>query len=240
MKKIFLLLASIPFLANAQENKKNEAGKKIYVGFSFSPDYAFRTLKNNDGSSSSDYVIKSRNDIEKGKFSFTTGFNLNLVLSKKIELQTGLLYSDRGYRSPKRVPDFAVQPSGAPTHIKSKASFNYIDVPLKLNFVSGKGSVKFIAGIGFAANLLFHNSEKAIYYYPDGNEKKYDVSEGYDYKKFNLSALVNSGVEYQLSKNISLRAEPTFRYGLLKIIDKPVTAKLWNIGLNMGVYLKLN
>jgi hypothetical protein len=33
--------------------------------------------------------------------------------------------------------------------------------------------------------------------------------------------------------------EPTFRYGLLKIIDQPVTAYLWSAGLNITCYYAL-
>lgn len=239
MKKLLILISAIPFFAYTQENKKAESNKKISVGFTFSPDYNYRALKNTDDSSYSDYIINFRNDIEKGKFSFTTGFNINLKIGRKLELQSGLLYSNKGYRSPKQVPVYAVQPSGAPSHIKSKASFHYIDVPLKLNFVSGKGNLKFIAGGGFAAGLLLKKADILTLYYPNGSEKELDQSDKFDYKKFNLTVLVSAGVEYPLRKNIFLRAEPTLRYGLLKIIDMPVTAKLWNIGLNMGVYCDL-
>jgi len=239
MKKLFLLIAAIPFLAHAQENKKKEAEKKIFIGFSFSPDYASRTLKNNDGSSSSNNVIDSRNKLEKGKLSFTTGFNLNIRVAKALEFQTGILYSNKGYRIPKQAADYPIQVPGQPTHFKSNTSFHYLDVPVKLNFITGKNRVKFIAGAGLAANILLSNSDIVILYYADGSEKETNQYVGVDYNNFNLSALISAGAEFKLKENIILRTEPTFRYGLLKIVDMPVTAKLWNIGLNMGVYLKL-
>ena len=239
MKILLALIVSIPFIANAQETKKSEVNKNISVGFSFSPDYSYRTLKNNDGSSSIDRVIDLRNDIEKSKFGFTTGLNLNIRLSDKVEFQTGLLYSNKGYKTPKHATDFPVPDPSQATHFESEANFNYLDIPLKFDFISGMGKVKFIIGAGFAANILLNNSDKITLSYADGSEKKFDQSDGFDYNKFNISSLVSVGLKYQMKENLFLRMEPTFRYELLKIDDYPVTARLWNLGLNVGVYCNL-
>jgi len=227
MKKLLILITSFPFLINAQDAKKNKSNKAISIGISFSPDYDYRTL-------------------EKGKFSFTTGLNLNATLSKKFEWQTGFLYSDKGYRIPKHAVNNPTRPS-EPTHFKYQTSFNYLDIPLKLNFISGSGQVKFIAGAGLTANFLLNESETVTFIYADGGEKEYPQSYGF-YNKFNLSSVISAGVEFKLTKNIFLRTEPTFRYGLLKIIDRPVidyswdevTAYLWDVGLNTSVYYKFN
>ena len=238
MKELVILLVSIPFLANAQEAKR-ERDKNISLGFSFSPGYNYRSLKNNDGSSSSDLVIKQRDDIEKGKLGFTTGFDANIQINRKFEIQTGILYCDQGFRVPKRTTLFETPAPGQPTHFKSKASFNYLGIPLKLNFFSGKGRIKFITGAGLAANFLLRESEVVTLFYADGSEKQYDQTSGFDYDNFNLSLLISAGTEIKLNKNIFLRAVPTFRYGLTELIDQPVTEHLWNIGLDMGVYLRL-
>jgi hypothetical protein len=239
MKKIFIILAVVPLLSNAQDIKKIEAVKKVSVGFSFSPDYNYRTLKNNDGSSSSDMVIDFRDDVEKGKFGFTTGLNLSIKVSEKVDIQTGLLYSDKGYKTPKRETFFPMPMPSEPTHYTSNVSFNYIEIPFKVNFISGRGKTRFIAGAGLAANFLIKESERITLFYADGKEEKRKQSLTSDYNKFNLLSLISTGIEFKLEKNISLRAEPTFRYGFLKIIDQPVTAHLWNLGLNMSVYYNL-
>src|SRR5687767_4925573 len=200
MKKLLIFIASFPFIINAQEAKKNKTNKSVSIGFSFSPDYVYRTLKNNDGSSSSESKIDSRNKREKGKFGFTTGLNLNARVSKKFELQTGVLYSDKGSRIPKQTSNYSPRPS-EPTHIKYQTSFNYLDVPLKLNFISGSGPVKFIAGAGLTANFLRNDSETVTFIYADGSEKELSQSYGF-YNKFNLSSLMSAGVEFKLTENI--------------------------------------
>ena len=238
MKKILTILAALPLLANAQD-AKNKMGKKIAVGVSFSPDYSYRTLKNNDGSSSSDMIIDIRNDIEKAKAGYATGFNLNIPITGKLEIQTGVLYSDKGYKTPQRATVFPVPGPGQATHYKAKSSFSHIDIPFKVNFISGTGKVKFIAGAGLSAGYLLSKSEVITFIYADGTRKKYDQYPDHDYNKFSLTSVISTGVELKSKENITLRAEPTFRYGLLKIIDGPVSARLWNVGLNLGIYMQL-
>lgn len=239
LKKYLILILAIPFITNAQQNTKNKVHDNISIGFSFSPDYNFRTLKNNNGASSSDMVIDIRDDTEKGKFGFTTGLNLNIKVSEKFKIQTGLLYSINGYRIPKQATYFPIPGPGQPTHFKANTSFNYLAIPLKLNFVSGNGKMRFIAGAGVSANFLLKESETVTAIYADGSEKKQEQSTNLEYKKFNLFSLISAGMEFKFKENIFLRTEPTFRYGLIKIIDQAVTAKLWNLGLNVGVCYKL-
>ena len=237
MKKLLTVLAALPLLANAQD-AKNNPGKKIAVGVSFSPDHSYRTLKNNDGSSSGEMIIDIRNDIEKAKVGYTTGIILNIPVTGKLEIQTGVLYSGKGYKTPKQATVFPIPGPGQPTHYESKSRFSYIDIPFKLNFITGAGKIKFIAGAGLSGGYLLSKSEIITFIYADGTRKKYDQYPDHDYNKFSLTSVISTGVEFKLKENITLRAEPTFRYGLLKIIDEPVSARLWNVGLNMGVNMQ--
>jgi Outer membrane protein beta-barrel domain len=240
MKRLLILVIAIPLFTNAQKTQKSEAGKKIIIGFSLSPDYSNRTLINNDGNSSSDMVINSRNEIEKGKFSYTTGFNLDVRLSEKLEFQTGILYSNKGYKTPKRAASYQTPRPSEPTHIKSEVLFNYLDIPVKLNYISGKRKIKIITGVGIAASFLLKESDVYTLFYVDGSEKEIDNYNAYDHNNFNLFALISVGLEFKVKKNLSFRAEPSYRYGILKTIDDvPVSERLWNIGLNMGVYLNI-
>lgn len=239
MKIVLVLIASIPFIVSAQETKKSEASKNISLGFSFSPDYSYRTLHNNDGTSSSNFIINIRDGYETGKFGYTTGLSLDFECSKRIGFQTGLLYSNKGYQTTKQDMYYPSPDPSVPVQIKTVYNFHYLDVPFKVNFVTGKNKVKFIAGAGITVNFPLEENEKNILNYSNGDIKKEKHSSTYDYEKLNISSLVSLGVEYKLKENIFLRAEPTFRYGLLKIIDLPVTEYLWNVGLDIGVYYKL-
>src|SRR5688572_885079 len=238
MKKLLIILASAPLLANAQDSLATSKSQVFSFAFYLSPDYSFRTLKNNDGSSSSDFVIKARNSIETGKPGFTTGISTKVNGSKRVSGETGLYYSTMGYKIGELTLDYQQPDPGLPTKMRSAVNFHYISIPVKLNFTAGNGRPRFIAGAGLAANFLLKESEKFTLTYADGSERNKKESSTHDYKKFNISSLTSIGFEYKLKEKIFLRAEPTLRYGLLKIIDTPVTEHLWSIGLNMGVYIE--
>ena len=71
---------------------------KILIGISASPDYTYRTLSS-DGGSTSDAIINNRNKYESGKIGYIVGLNFNYNFSRKWGLITGVLYSNKGYQS---------------------------------------------------------------------------------------------------------------------------------------------
>lgn len=96
--------------------------------------------------------------------------------------------------------------------------------------------MRFITCIGATTNLLLKESQTLFLYYLNRTEKS-QSSDGSSYNRFNISPMVSIGLDYRLTDKMSLRIEPTFRYGLLKIIDSPITAYLFNAGLNVGYYI---
>ena len=97
MKQLLILLTTLASLTLSGQDAKPT--QKILIGFNFSPDYNFRTLKNSDGSTSSDYVIKSRNNIEVAKFGFTTGVNVCFNFSQLVAFETGIQFTNKGYKT---------------------------------------------------------------------------------------------------------------------------------------------
>ena len=240
MKKLLLLLAIIPLFTNAQDNSK-KIGKNISIGLNFSPNYNYRNLLNAHDDQSIGTFIAFRDEREIGKLGYSTGANVNFALSKKFEFQVGLFYSDKGYKTKKVAVDTPWSTViGIAQHMSIRKA-DYLDVPLKLNYISGEGRLKFIAGAGVSVNFLLNHSVKTTFLYTNGNEETKKSSD-VDLNKFNISALASVGLQYRLKENIFLRAEPTFQYGILKVNDRPLdgTAEyLWNVGLNVGVHLRL-
>jgi len=242
MKKLFVLLAIIPLFTNAQDSITKKASKNISVGLSFSPNYNYRTLINKNGSPTGETIIVYRDKIEIGKLGFSAGANVNIKVSKIFEFQTGLFYSDKGYETKKVALDYQSPGPNLPTHFMAKYQMHYLDIPLKLNYISGQGRLKFIAGAGFSANFFLNGNVKPTIFYGDGREESREKeSLTSDFNKFNISALASIGLEYKLKENIFLRVEPTFQYGL-KTVSQPrvdIAEYLWNVGLNVGVHLRL-
>ena len=212
---------------------------KISIGFNFSPDYSFRVLNNHDGNASSATVIKLRNDMEVAKFAYTTGLNICFDFSEYGGFETGIQFSNKGYKT--KSQDLVYFPPNAslPTKSKTNYAFQYIGIPLKAKFSFGKNKVRFLSSIGFMTSLLLNVKQTTNYEYSDGKTEKKSQSSKSGFNKVDISPMISVGIDYKLNNKIHLLAEPTFRYGVVKTKDAPVTETLWNAGLNVGFYYAL-
>src|SRR5687767_951191 len=100
MKKIVALfvLGMIFFTAFTQESKS-----KFAIGAIISPNMAYRTL-----TPEKDYpypeIVDAFNEMEAPKFGYSVGFTVLYSVHKKIKLQSGVGFSDNGYRTKKQEP----------------------------------------------------------------------------------------------------------------------------------------
>ena|GEM_PF-6613623 len=133
--------------------------------------------------------------------------------------------------------------SGSPVdrHGHTYFIFNYhqFGFAFELNAFVGKRKLRMIASAGLVANFLADESTTIKLSYDESEEVVYS-SQLEEAESFNLSALISLGADYALSQRVSFRAEPSFRYGLEKMcIGTPITAYLWNAGINLGCYFRL-
>lgn len=234
MKKLFIIIVS--FLPLFVEGQKNGTSNRIIIGFNFSPDYDFRNLKNSDGSSSSDLVIKSRNDLELSKIGFTTGLDVLIGFSNTLEFETGIQFSNKGYKT--RSQDLVFFPPNPSSPIKAKFvySFQYLGIPIKLKGIAGKGRTRFTASAGFTTNYLMNIQHMTNLLYSDGKTEIQKESSTSGFNRIDLSPSISFGIRYAIHGNLFLIAEPTFNYGIIPTKDAPVKEHLWNGGLNIGLY----
>jgi hypothetical protein len=219
---------------------------------SVSPDYCFRTLSNNDGSSTSDLIISSRNNIETAKIGCTAGFNFSYNFSKRIGIGTGIHFSNKGYQIKTGRLTFGDVNQNAgftiystsndpsiPQSAKNIYNYYYIDIPLKATITFGSRSFRFVSSVGVSTNILMNASQTNIYEYQDGSLDKSTQASSESFQTINFSPEISVGVEKRIKDKIFIRVEPAFRYGVLKIIDAPITANLWSAGLNVSYYFGL-
>lgn len=237
MKRISIFFTVlVSFTAQAQQTRPIP---KVLFGYSFSPDYCFRTLANSDGNASTDLVIKSRNNIEIAKFGYTTGLNVLINFSQSVGFETGLQFSNKGYKTKKQ--DFVYFPviPGLATNAEIIYSYQYIGIPLKAKFSAGKSKTRFVSSIGVITNFILTVKRTTNYGYADGRTEKNSSSSAQGFDRVDISPVVSFGIDHQLNNKIHLIAEPTFRYGILKTKNAPVAEYLWNAGLNIGLYCTL-
>lgn len=235
---VLLLLSFMSIDFHGQDtNKETETTdfKKFQIGISISPDYCFRTLIKNNGGETNDFIYSYRNNMEVYKIGYTSGFNFCYNIKKNIGIEAGIHYSNKGYQTKTYDLSFGRPDPSLPTKAKFVYNMNYIDVPLKVNFAIGKNKIRLFTSAGFATNIFLNETVKTILEYEDHSSKETNPT-NYKYKIINISPLVSAGLDWQLNSRMNLRVEPSFRYGVLKIVDTPVTARLWSTGLNVGYY----
>jgi hypothetical protein len=229
---ITLLFLFFSILTCGQENKL----QRFLIGVNFSPDYCYRALKNNDGSSSGDAVITMRNDKEVAKFGFTAGINVCYNFSEFLGLETGIQYSDKGYQT-KMYELVPLQPDPSlPVQLKIVYDYYHIDIPLKINFTLGKKRLRFCTGTGITTNIFLDEKVTSVQDFSNGDRKEEPLNSDFDYNAVKLSLVVSAGVDYKINDRMKIKLEPTFRYGLLPIIDAPVTGYLWSAGANVSYW----
>lgn len=233
---IILLICTLTALSQDSTNTTSSSTKKLYLGVSFSPDIAYRKT-------SSNYYFSE----EVPKIGYTTGLNVRLTITKKFSLESGLLLSNKGYKNnfsgltfgdmidPRRGFIYPTQ-SNTPSEVEYTYNYYYLDIPLKAVFTFGQRKFHFFTAAGITSNILIKATETSKITYQNGNSDKDSQVAPFNYNRFNLSPTASIGISRNTDKRI-LKIEPYFSYGILKIIDAPSTAYLWNYGINIGYFI---
>lgn len=232
---IFLTINAISTFGQTANETMSSDYKKVQFGINISPDICFRTLKNNDTDPSNDFVLDERNKNETFKLGYTGGLNVCYNFNKNIGLEAGIQYSNRGYQSNFLDIINGQSEPHMPNKMKFIYNYYYLDIPLKINYSVGKKKVRFFASLGFSTNILMTANESDLFIYSDHALKKTFTS-NYDYSKLNLTPIGSVGIDYKINNRMNLRVEPTFRYGVFKIIDTPITGYLYSGGLNVSYF----
>ncbi len=239
MKKYSLLLFISFFTISSFAQ---ESVSKFQFGFNISADYAYRNLRKTGADSyglNLNSLISSRNNREIGMLGYNLGIRVTYDLTNKIELESGIDFSRRGFST--KWDEIITFNGQEYTHTGDfKFTYNYycISVPVLANITLGQKKVKFIGGIGGSLDYLVQaNGVSRVAMDGDTDRNFTEVTS--EYNSFNLTSIISSGVSMKPSEKFELRLQPTFRFSLLDIIDAPISANLWSVGLNCGVYYQL-
>ncbi len=237
MKHLSTLLLTLAALSAFGQETLAPAFKRFQFGINISPDACYRTLKNNDGSSTSEIIIRVRDDSETFKLGYTAGLNVCYNINRHFGIETGIQYSNKGYRTKNKNLSWGSSSPDLPIKSKFIYDYHYIDIPLKLNYTIGHRKVRFIASAGLTANIFIKETQRHVLENEDGKKNRSKITNPYDYEKLNVSPTIGIGIDYRLNNRLNLRLEPTFRYGILALIKgNPITGYLYSGGLNIGLY----
>lgn len=229
---LFILLSLSAF---AKDSTSVEF-KRFAIGIHGSPDYCYRKLKAINPNIQS--IIAYREETEFPAFGYTAGADLSFFIKKQFAISLGVNFSQKAYQTELYT---MVDNNGiALGKVKFRYTYNYIEIPVKANFILGKKKIRFIASAGVSSAFLLYQQTISKYEYIAGGLKETKKGQpNYIYNPFNLFLNGSIGIDCQLGKKMGLRIEPTYNYGLLQTIDASITEKLWSAGLNIGCYIKL-
>lgn len=102
LKRFFILtLFLFSCLVYGQNNVTTKA-RKFFIGANFSPDYCYRVLTQNDNNISNNSWTRAKNildSIEIAKFGYTAGIVLGYQFNVLIGIETGIQFSNKGYKT---------------------------------------------------------------------------------------------------------------------------------------------
>jgi len=233
MKKVLHLFLTVSFFVICTENSRGEEFHKVQLGVTFSPNYAYRTLKGDSES----FVLQGRNEHEIAKFGFSGGLNVGFNPNSWFGIESGILYTNKGYRTEKDYfkQDQEVAILNNSQWIRTVYSFHYIDIPLKMRFSARLDKISFFAAAGITTGFLAVQKNTI-----QCEREKDSASPNYasHYNRINLSPTVSAGIDYKVTSKSSLRIEPIYRYGVLNINKDSgpglISQYLWDAGVSVS------
>ncbi len=118
-------------------------------------------------------------------------------------------------------------------------SFHYLELPLRLVLHCGKGRLRSITGAGLTTSYLLKSTTTSVMGNADGSTDRTTSKSSTDYNPVGLFPTLSSGVSYALNDHLELRLEPQARFGVLRLIDAPVTGHLWSAGVGFSAMVRL-
>ena len=228
---VFSVIPSILFAQESNFNTKVIKDKRLSLGIHFSPDFCNGRLKGFDDREITSFFLNDINKYKKLKFGFRVGISTCYRFSKSFSIETGLQYSNEGFRSTGSDlvygdmidPRYGFIYTSQPVNLSTPTpDYHYLNIPLQANYYFGKNKT-LLVGFGVTTGFLLKTSIQSDNFNP-----------------ISLSPTLSFGIEPQINDKMYLRFEPQFRYALTSVMDEAlITAYLWSIGVKISYYYKL-
>ena len=210
--------------------------RKMQLGVIYSPDYCYRTLK---ATGESKWMVAIRDTMEIPKFGYSTGVNFIYKIASRLSVETGLLFSDKGFQTKKYTPEGKINSSDPSTKHPLKIAYlhhyYYLDVPIKLNYYIYLGKINFFLTAGLSVNTFLHQTVTTLTTYTDGKTDSKKATAPSPFEKLNVAVIGGFGMNYNLTDTYTLKIEPIYKRSITSIINAPVKSFLYTAGVNVGI-----
>ncbi|MCX6296038.1 MAG: outer membrane beta-barrel protein [Bacteroidetes bacterium] len=238
-KTIIFLLLLLPLTVFCSDNDTAKISSdsiktnKMELGMSFSPDFCFRKLK---PAADSKWIADIRDTLEVPKFGYTVGANFTFKVNNKIDLETGVFFSDSGEKTKKY--SLVDVPSGQKA-IKYSCNFHdyYLNIPVKVNYYFLIHKLNFYLTAGISANIFVYQKTTLITSYGNSDSKTTSKSTP-GFSRVNIAVLAGFGIKYPVTNKINLKIEPLYMHSATSIIKAPIKTYFYSLGVNVGICQK--
>lgn len=234
-----LFVASVLSVTCAFAQDSTRTRSRFEIGVYGSLNHCDRTLEAKEHGEFTDVLIDLANDLEVPKASYTLGLEVNYRFATHWFVESGLQYADLGFRTHESqfvgtdplMNDPALIGSGRTIY-----SYRYLGLPLMVRYELGRKKVRFSTAIGIISDLFVKATSTSVFTRTGGNETRRTTTDTYsDYRTASISACSDLGVIYRFNARLGMRLAVTGRYQLTELVDAPITAHLWSVGLLAGL-----
>lgn len=212
--------------------------KRFAIGIHASPEYCFRRLVNPIPTTISTLYLNNRNATEIPMIGYSAGVDFSVYIKKHFSVSLGAQYSQLGYSSKEKEITTYAHPEGGLGKSQTRYNYNYIEIPLKANFIFGKKKIQFLASVGINSAFILYEQTVIKSEYYDGTKSTEKGLPNYINNPFNLFLNGSIGADIKLGKKMGLKIEPTFSYGVFQTNTNTLSEYLWSAGLNVGGYIR--
>lgn len=119
------------------------------------------------------------------------------------------------------------------------SNFHYLTVRLGVLFTVGQGHWRWSSSVGVAPALLLDARSTTVSTYQNGDRTKEVRAASDPYRDLGLFPYVSTGVAYHTGGRWEWSLRPTARYGVLRIIDAPISGHLFSGTVDLGMRYSL-
>jgi len=238
--KYSLILLLVVLFTSAYSSGDKSSFKRVYIGFSATPDFSFRYLHGNPEALSgpnSQTLIGANNTRSFPEIGANVSFRVGINLTRWLAIEGGVGYSLLRYR----YSSYQFYPSGNlipgdSFKIAVNEEYHYMTVPVGLRFSMGHKKVRGVIAAGVDFDFLVKQIANSSYTYAGGlAETSQTTVQTSNFNMFNVSPYLGVGIDCYLSPAVVLRLMPVAQIQALKAINTQTQEEyLVNLGLNLS------
>lgn len=219
------------------------------LGVGIGAGMGYRALSVTAPSTTSNAIIDLRNEREEPLLVLGGHLGANYQLKPWVGLDAGVGYAQMGWRQqvrreeltfgdmidPRRGFIYTTEDGLMFDRIILSDVYHFLDMRLGATVTLGQGRWRWQTSIGVAPAVLIAVRHRSMTLYEDGHRTRESREPKETFNSFNLFPYFATGLSFHPGGRWIWQLQPAVRYGVLRIIDAPITAHLFSGTLEFGV-----